>query len=75
MTERKKTKRGRRILLADDNVAIQQVVKRVAEQRGHVLVQATSGATTVAVAIEQQPDVIVWIWSFQTPTGATCSRN
>lgn len=69
MTEPKKTKRGRRILLGDDNVAIQLVVKRVAEQRGHVLVQATTGASTVTTAIEQQPDVIVLDLEFPDADG------
>ena len=51
--------RPRRILLADDNEAIQQVVRRVAEKRGHEVFQATTGATTLEVAIQTQPDVIV----------------
>jgi len=49
----------RRILLADDNVAIQKAVKRVAERYGHHLIQVTEGATVFAIAVESQPDVIV----------------
>lgn len=49
----------RRILLADDNVSIQKVVKRVAEKYGHELIQVTQGATLLSVATASQPDVIV----------------
>lgn len=56
-------------MLADDNIALQGVVKRVAEQRGHVLLQATTGKATVAVALEQQPDVIVLDMEFPDADG------
>jgi CheY-like chemotaxis protein len=49
----------RRILLADDNVSIQQVVKRVAEKYGHELIQVTEGARLLEAAAASLPDVIV----------------
>jgi len=49
----------RRILLADDNISIQKVVKRVAEKYGHELIQVTEGAAVLSVAEASQPDVIV----------------
>jgi CheY-like chemotaxis protein len=59
MTETEKKLRSRRILLADDNEAIQKVVARVAQMRGHQLVQAVTGASAFALAVGTQPDVIV----------------
>lgn len=48
-----------RILLADDNVAVQKMVKRVAEKYGHELIQVTEGVAVLAVAVMARPDVIV----------------
>jgi CheY-like chemotaxis protein len=59
MTETEKKHRSRRILLADDNQAIQQVVARIAQKRGHQLIHAVTGASAFALAVEAQPDVIV----------------
>ncbi|HEY0462734.1 MAG TPA: response regulator [Polyangiaceae bacterium] len=49
----------RRILLADDNLSIQKVVKRVAEKYGHELIEVTEGSAVLALAASAQPDVIV----------------
>jgi len=49
----------RRILLADDNLAVQKTVKRVAEKYGHELIEVTQGAAVHAVAVLSRPDVIV----------------
>ncbi|HEY0463906.1 MAG TPA: response regulator [Polyangiaceae bacterium] len=59
MNESPRDERGRRILLADDNEALQRTVKQIAERRGHLLVQALTGAETMKLAIEAQPEVIV----------------
>ena len=52
-------KRSRRILLADDNAAIQKIVKRVAERFGHGVIEVTAGTAVVDVAAAELPDVIV----------------
>ena len=51
--------RSRRILLADDNAAIQKIVKRVAERLGHRVIEVTAGAAVIEVAASEVPDVIV----------------
>ena len=51
--------RRRRILLADDNEQVQEVVRRLAERHGHTLIRVTTGATVTDTAIHAQPDVIV----------------
>ena len=62
-------KQGRRILLADDNEALQQVVKRIAEKRGHQVIHATTGMSAFTLAIEMQPDVIVLDMEFPDADG------
>jgi len=59
----------RRILLADDDLAVQRVVKRVAEQCGHELIQVTEGAAVVTVAVLARPDVIVLDLEFPDADG------
>jgi len=49
----------RRILLADDEEAVQLVVRRVAEKLGHQVISATRGSTVVEQAAQTRPDVIV----------------
>jgi cyclic di-GMP phosphodiesterase len=75
MTESTKAKISRKILLADDNRAIQEVVKRIAERRGHQLVQAVTGASTLVIAIETQPDVIVLDMDFPDADGRDVLRQ
>ena len=75
MTDLGKAKISRRILLADDNRALQEVVKRVAERRGHQLIRATTGASTLSVAIEQQPDIIVLDMDFPDADGRDVLRR
>ncbi len=75
MTEDTKAKISRKILLADDNRAIQEVVKRIAERRGHQIVQAVTGASTLVVAIETQPDVIVLDMDFPDADGRDVLRK
>ncbi|HEY1534299.1 MAG TPA: response regulator [Polyangiaceae bacterium] len=69
MTETEEKPRSRRILLADDNQAIQKVVARVAQLRGHELIQAVTGASAFALALETQPDVIVLDMDFPDADG------
>ncbi len=59
MNETLNSARGRRILLADDNEALQRTVKQIAEKRGHQLLQALTGAATLELAVEAQPEVII----------------
>ena len=59
MTENAKPVRRCRILLVDDNEAIQRIVERVAEKRGHQLLRALTGAAALEAAISAQPDIIV----------------
>ena len=69
MSDSQNEKPRRRILLADDNRALQEVVRRVAERRGHEVIHATSGALTLSIAIETQPDVIVLDMDFPDADG------
>jgi CheY-like chemotaxis protein len=69
MTEAEKCRAKHRILLADDNEAIQAVVKRAAEAHGHELIQALSGKAAIEVAAEQQPDIIVLDLDFPNEDG------
>jgi DNA-binding response OmpR family regulator len=50
---------GRRILLADDNDQVRGVVKRVAEQNGYEVVEASTGAAVRKIALETQPALVV----------------
>jgi DNA-binding response OmpR family regulator len=69
MSEREKARPRHRILLADHNDAIQTVVKRVAEDHGHELVQAFSGATALETAAVCRPDIIVLDLEFPNEDG------
>jgi CheY-like chemotaxis protein len=59
MTEGLPPKRPRRILLADDNEVVQEVVSRVAEKHGHKIIRAITGAGAFELAAGAQPDLIV----------------
>lgn len=69
MTENETRGPSRRILLADDNEAIQRTVERVAAKRGHTIIHALTGASTLALAIETQPDIIVLDMDFPDADG------
>ena len=75
MPEQERAKISRRILLADDSPTIHQAVKRVADRRGHELIHAISGALTLSVAIETQPDVIVLDMEFPDADGRDVLRQ
>jgi CheY-like chemotaxis protein len=75
MTEDKSSKIPRRILVADDNRALQQAVKRVGERRGHEILHAITGAGTLIVAAESQPDVIVLDMDFPDADGRDILRK
>lgn len=47
------------ILLADDSLAIQRMVRRVVEKHGHKLIEVTEGQGVLAAAILARPDIIV----------------
>jgi CheY-like chemotaxis protein len=61
--------RSRRILLADDNEVLQAAVERLAELRGHQVIRATTGASTLTIAIDAQPDLIVLDMAFPDADG------
>jgi CheY-like chemotaxis protein len=69
MTEVQKPRPKRRILLVDDNAAVQEVVRRVAEKEGHELVQVLTGASALEMAAAKQPDVIVLDMEFPDADG------
>jgi CheY-like chemotaxis protein len=69
MTEQRKSERNRRILVADDNEAIQRIVGQIAQKRGHQVIQAVTGASALALAVETQPDVIVLDMDFPDADG------
>ena len=75
MTEVDTTKRKRRILLADNHESVQRVVRDVAEKRGHQLVQATTGAATLILAVETQPELIVLDLDFPDADGRDVLRQ
>jgi len=52
-------KRGWDVLLADDNLVVQEVVKQVAAKAGQRVTAATTGAQAFALAVLVQPDIIV----------------
>ena len=59
MPEDEMPRPSRRILLADDDEAIQRTVAQIGKKRGHQLIPVTTGAATLDAAISLQPDVIV----------------
>jgi len=75
MTECEFAKRRRKILLADSNQSVQRVVREAAEQRGHVLIQATSAAATLLLASETQPELIVLDLAFADADGRDVLRQ
>jgi DNA-binding response OmpR family regulator len=58
-----------RILLGEDNQALQVVVARLAERRGLSVFGAITGAETIALAIERQPDLVVLDMGFPDADG------
>lgn len=50
---------GCRILLADDDPAVQRTVQRVAAEFGHELFQVRKGMAVLPSALENNPDLIV----------------
>ncbi|MET0790222.1 MAG: response regulator [Polyangiaceae bacterium] len=58
-----------RILLADDDEGLRNVVGRLAELRGHQLTWAATGGSTVAAAVALQPDAIVLDMDFPDADG------
>ena len=48
-----------RILLADDDPAVQRMVQRVATDFGHEVVQVRQGMAVLSSALEVKPDLIV----------------
>jgi len=51
--------RGWDVLLADDDLIVQEAVKHVAAGAGLRVMSATTGAQTFALAVAAQPDIIV----------------
>jgi CheY-like chemotaxis protein len=62
-------KRSYRILLADDNEAIQETVRRVCERHGHHVISAISGVEAIRFASEMHPDLIVLDMEFPGEDG------
>jgi CheY-like chemotaxis protein len=58
-----------RILLADDDPAVQRAVQRVAAQCGHELVSVTSGAALCLAVAQSMPDLIVLDVTFPDADG------
>jgi CheY-like chemotaxis protein len=52
-------KGGRRVLLADDDAVVQEVVRCAAAKVGHQVTAATTGARAFELAVSMQPDLIV----------------
>jgi CheY-like chemotaxis protein len=62
-------KPSHRILIADDNEAIQVAVRRVCEKHGHRVVRAVTGVDTIETASMMQPDLIVLDLEFPDEDG------
>ena len=58
-----------RILLADDDPAVQRAVKRVAAEFGHQISQVSSGTAVLDVARELKPDLLVLDLGFPDADG------
>jgi len=52
-------KGGRRVLLADDDAVVQEVVRCAAAKVGHQVTAATTGVRALELAVSMQPDLIV----------------
>jgi CheY-like chemotaxis protein len=50
---------GARILVAEDNEQLQQLVKRALEREGYRVTQAFNGAELVRAVLQAKPDLIV----------------
>jgi DNA-binding response OmpR family regulator len=64
-----------RILLGDDNVVLQDAVARFAELRGFDVLRAITGAGTIALAIEAQPNLVVLDMAFPDADGRDVLRK
>ncbi len=62
-------KRSHRILLADDNEAVQDVVRRVWEKHGHQVIRAVTGVDAIELAGTVQPELIVLDLEFPNEDG------
>ncbi len=58
-----------RILLADDDPAVQRAVQRVATEFGHSVLQVSKGAEVLAMTLEQKPDLLVLDLGFPDADG------
>jgi len=58
-----------RILLADDDPAVQRAVQRVASEFGHTVLQVSKGAEVLAMTLEQKPDLLVLDLGFPDADG------
>jgi DNA-binding response OmpR family regulator len=47
-----------RILVADDDVFIRDIIGKIAQKRGHQVLFASDGAATLATALAEKPDAI-----------------
>ncbi len=52
-------RRGWRVLLADDDLVVQEAVKCAAARAGHEVLAAITGAQALELAVSTQPDLIV----------------
>lgn len=75
MNQGQPARRSRKILLADGDERVQRIVREVAAQRGHVLIQATSAAATLILASETQPELIVLDLAFSDADGRDVLRQ
>jgi CheY-like chemotaxis protein len=65
----------RRILLADDDEVVQEVVKVVAERRGYSVLPASTGLAALSLAVSEAPDLIVLDMSFPDADGRDVLRK
>ena len=63
------SRRSWRVLLADDDLVVQEVVRSAAASAGHRVTAATSGAQAFELALSMQPDIIVLDLSFPDADG------
>ena len=63
------SRRSWRVLLADDDLVVQEAVRGAAARVGHRVTAATTGAQAFALAVTMQPDVIVLDLTFPDADG------
>lgn len=63
-----------RVLVAEDDPDIRELVARRVAQLGHTVVEAVDGATALALALAERPDLVVLDWMMPERSGLEVCR-